>query len=319
MKQFILAIVCATSLASAADFGGRWFGTLTYDGDTIRRAIGFELRQVQDRIMGVVVGKIPLLFIDGPVTGDSTSFRVEADREELVFETTLEGDRLIGRVVIRKDGKDTDRATLEAFRAIDAPSTFAGTWTGELNPARDGAKIAESVTIRIFPHSAGTGGFITWPGRSEEILPMGEIRDGKLKIELEDKRGRFELAASGDGLEGSFRNSTLRATRQPVRNASASGVLGHWAGFVAPDGRSAAFPFHLERNGDAFTGGVSAAPRRAFSEVAVAGNRVTFRLTVDNEVLRFDLTVDGDMLSGTMVRNENGVSTTYQIRAVRRL
>jgi len=34
------------------------------------------------------------------------------------------------------------------------------------------------------------------------------------------------------------------------------------------------------------------------------GDRATFRLAIENAVLRFDLTVDGDTLSGTMVRSE---------------
>jgi len=62
----------------------------------------------------------------------------------------------------------------------------------------------------------------------------------------------------------------------------------------------------LERSGYAFTGGVSAAPAPRVFWGRSRGDRATFRLAIENAVLRFDLTVDGDTLSGTMVRSENG-------------
>lgn len=331
MSRFTLTLVCAASLASAADFNGRWFGSMTYDGDSEGKSLSFELRQVKDRIAGTMLAKGPILYIEGEVKGNTVKFRMQAEREELFFEAALNGDRMLGRVGIRKDGKDNAGAKLEVFRATNGVSPFAGTWTGEISPARDGAETPEKVGLRIFSHSAGAGGFVTLPG-GEEVFSMGEIRSGKLNFELARNGERFELSASGDRLEGSVRipsldgknetsrTTTLRATRQPVRVVPRTGILGNWAASITvPEGLSLPFPFHLERSGNTLSGGVTADTRRAFSEVAVAGDRVTFRLTFDDEVVRFDLTADGDLLTGTATETRTGRLVTYKIRGVRRL
>jgi hypothetical protein len=331
MSRFTLVLACAASLVSAADFNGRWFGSMTYDGDSEGKSLCFELRQVKDRIAGTMLARGPILYIEGEAKGNAVKFRMQAEREELFFEAALTGDRMLGRVGIRKDGKDNAGAKLEAFRATSGASPFAGAWTGEITPAREGAETPEKVSLRIFSHSAGAGGFVTLPG-GEEVFSMGEIRDDKLTFELARKGERFELSTSGDRLEGSvrapsfdgknetFRTTTLRATRQPVRSVPRTGILGNWAASITvPEGLSLPFPFHLERSGNVVGGGVTADTRRAFSEVAIAGDRVTFRLTFDDDIVRFDLTAEGDLLTGTATETRKGKVVTYKIRGVRRL
>src|SRR6185503_12702209 len=103
MSRFTLVLACAASLAAAADFNGRWFGSMTYDGDSEGKSLSFELRQVKDRIAGALLAKGPILYVDGQVNGSTVKFRMQAEREELIFEAALNGDRMLGRVGIRKD------------------------------------------------------------------------------------------------------------------------------------------------------------------------------------------------------------------------
>src|SRR5260370_39303581 len=104
-----LALLFA-SLISAADFTGRWLGTLTFDDDPQGKPVGLELRQVQDRIIGVVLGKQAAMLTDGKVTGTGATFRIHAEGEEIGFEVTVDGDHLTAQVSMGKAGENQSGA-----------------------------------------------------------------------------------------------------------------------------------------------------------------------------------------------------------------
>src|SRR5260370_42565763 len=92
-----LALLFA-SLISAADFTGRWLGTLTFDDDPQGKPVGLELRQVGDRIIGVVLGKQAAMLTDGQVSGTDATFQDQVESEQIGFEETVHGDHLSGKL-----------------------------------------------------------------------------------------------------------------------------------------------------------------------------------------------------------------------------
>src|SRR5258708_40153175 len=98
MRIPITLTLLFAGLVSAADFTGRWLGTLTFDDDPQGKPVGLELRQVQNRLIGVVLGKQAAMLTDGKVSETGATFRVQAESEEIGFEVTVDVDHLSGKV-----------------------------------------------------------------------------------------------------------------------------------------------------------------------------------------------------------------------------
>src|SRR5258708_5544993 len=162
MRIPITLTLLFAGLVSAADFTGRWVGTLTFDDDPQGKPVGLELRQVQGRIIGVVLGKQAAMLTDGKGSEKGATFRVQAEGEEIGFDVTIAGDHLTGKVSMGKAGENQSGAKLDAYRASNGSGPFSGIWTATIGTS-------ETVTLHIYPRGTRASGVLL-SARGEEVF-----------------------------------------------------------------------------------------------------------------------------------------------------